>query len=677
MDPQAMDLEEIVEEIVRRSGLSREEVMDKIWKLRERIGIIDLKSAAILVGREYGLSFSLQAPVSSQLKICDLLPGMSRVEVVGRIVRVLPPREFDYSDGRKGQVGSVFLADETGTIRLVLWGEKAEVLQSEEFKKGRILKVKNGFVRQGRDGKPELSIGSGGSIELDPPDVDPESLPEVSGSFADLSDLKEGMEVNVIGKVVSKAEVKSFTRPDGSEGRVASFFITDGKSVVRVSAWNRMAAEAEKISAGDVVQIEGAAVKAGVFNTPELSADERSQIIVNPPGSEGLRGVSLPLLKVKDVAGPMAHVSLAGRVRRKQRPREVKMRDGSAKKVQSVVIADGTGAIRLTFWGESVEKAESLQIGDTVLVKNAYSKVGPSGVPELHVGRETVVEVNTVEVADIKPARVKLAEVEPNMECIEVVGRVLEISGPQEFQRADGTVGKVATIRIADETGAIRASLWDGLAERARELKVNDVVRLVDVYSVQGLQNGAEIQTSETTVMEINPPGLSVEVAPLVERRKKISELGQPGESVEVRGTIAQILTRRPYFSVCPKCSRTIVSEEGNICPVCGEVEPKLRAVLGFLLDDGSGVVRVAVFGELAERLAEAELEQLVEAPEEHLSKLLGREVVVRGTLRQDTFSGMLEIRAREVIPADPVREAELLLQKIKTMREEFKVEGK
>ncbi|MEM2638060.1 MAG: hypothetical protein QW704_01670, partial [Candidatus Hadarchaeales archaeon] len=209
------------------------------------------------------------------------------------------------------------------------------------------------------------------------------------------------------------------------------------------------------------------------------------------------------------------------------------------------------------------------------------------------------------------------------------------------------------------------------------DIRVNDVIRLIDVYSVPGFQNGVEIQTSETTVMEINPPGISVEAALPVEERKKISELQQPGEKVEVRGTIAQILTRRPYFNVCPRCSRTITSEEGNLCPICGVVEPKPRAVLGFLLDDGSGVIRVATFGELVERLVGSNLEEIVKSPDEAVQKVLGKEIVVRGTLKQDVFSGMLEIRAREIIPVEPTKEADALLQKIKMMREEFKVEEK
>jgi len=670
----ADDFEDIIERIVDRTGLSREEVMERVWRTRERIGLINLRAAAILVGRELGVTFEVPGiTVQGPMKICDLLPGMSRVEVVGRVSRVVPPRQFEYQDGRVGVVGSVFLRDETGEIRLVLWGESARILEGGSIRRGTVLRVRNAYVRQGQNGQAELSLGGAGRIEIDPQDVDADQLPEIKGSVVDLSELKPGQEVDVVGKVVSKSKVRPI-----DEGRIMmSLLITDGKSVVRVSAWGDIVREADKLREGDVVRIEGAFVREGIFKTPELSIDERSRIVLNPPEGESLRGVPFPIVKIRDVVGGMAYVSVAGRVRRKQRPAEVRTPDGRTKKVQSVVIADESGAIRLTFWGEAVETAERLRVGDVVLVKNAYSKVGISGVPELHVGRDTTVEVNTVEVGEVRPSRVRIADIEPNMECLEVVGRVLEVSQPREFQRENGLAGRVASIKIADESGSVRVSFWDELADRVQEIRVGDVVRLTDVYSVAGAQNGVELRASEVTVLELNPPGVVVEIPAFQDgRRKKVSEL-QPGERAEVRGSIVQLLTRRPYFNICPNCQRTITSEDGRVCSVCGEVEPKLRAILSFLLDDGSGVVRVVAFGNLAERLLEADVETLTrerQLQERSLAKLLGREVVIRGSVRHDTFSGMLEVRAAEVVPVEAAEEAEAILQRIKAMKEEIRV---
>jgi replication factor A1 len=670
------NFEKMVEEIASKSGRSREEVMERVWKTKEKVGLINLRAAAILVGRELGVTFDFpEVAPRGPMKIGDLLPGMSRVEVVGRVVRVMPPRSFEYQDGRKGLVGSVLLRDETGTVRLVLWGERAKTLSRGEIERGCVLRVRNAYVRQGPEDRVELSLGSTGSVEINPLDVDAGSLPDIRSSVVSLSELRPGQEVDVIGKVVSKVGV----RVVGQDGRrMASFIITDGKGVVRVSAWGSAVKEVERLQQDDVVRIENASVREGIFKMPELSVNDRSKIVINPPEGEALRGVSFPIVKIRDVASGMPYVSVAGRVRRKQMPAEVRMSDGTVRRVQSVVIADDTGAIRLTFWGDSVETAERLKIGDVLLVKNAYSKAGISGAPELHVGRDTTVEKNTVEVEEIRPSRVKVAEIEPNMECLEVVGKVVEVSQPRDFQRQDGRAGRVASIKIADESGSVRVSFWDELADRVQGIKVGDVVRLTDVYSVAGMQNGVELRASEMTVLEPNLPGLAVEVAtPPVGERKRISELGQPGERVEVRGSILQVLTKRPYFNVCPRCMRTITSEDGRVCSVCGEVEPKPKAVLGFMLDDGSGAVKVVVFGEVAERLTGLRAEELLaggQLQDAALARILGREVIVRGTVRQDVFSGMLEIRATEVLPAEPVSEAEAALQRIKAMKEKIKV---
>ena len=52
-------------------------------------------------------------------------------------------------------------------------------------------------------------------------------------------------------------------------------------------------------------------------------------------------------------------------------------------------------------------------------------------------------------------------------EEIDVVGRILKAYDPSEFNRDDGTTGKVRTVEIGDGTGIIRASFWDDKADMA------------------------------------------------------------------------------------------------------------------------------------------------------------------------------------------------------------------
>ncbi len=55
------------------------------------------------------------------LYIKDLVPGMTGVNIVARIKRKFPPREYTRRDGSTGRVADLIIYDSTGQARLVLW----------------------------------------------------------------------------------------------------------------------------------------------------------------------------------------------------------------------------------------------------------------------------------------------------------------------------------------------------------------------------------------------------------------------------------------------------------------------------------------------------------------------------------------------------------------------------
>jgi replication factor A1 len=58
--------------------------------------------------------------------IADLEMG-STADVAGGVIEADPKRTFDRDDGSEGQVRNLRLKDDTGDVRLALWGEKADV----------------------------------------------------------------------------------------------------------------------------------------------------------------------------------------------------------------------------------------------------------------------------------------------------------------------------------------------------------------------------------------------------------------------------------------------------------------------------------------------------------------------------------------------------------------------
>ncbi|MGQ9788567.1 MAG: DUF2240 family protein, partial [Candidatus Hadarchaeaceae archaeon] len=391
-----MTFEQMVQGILEATRLNRDEVLSKIRSKQDELGgFVTLEGAANIVAREFGVIFERKEPEVRPLRIEDLLPGMSKVDILARVVRIQEPREFQRPGGRSGQVGSLILQDSTGEIRLVLWDEKTSVLKQGGLKKGDIIMVQGAYVREGLDKRPELGLGARGTISLCPDHPLAKELPPLSRSRVKIADLAPHMvEVDVLGRVVTCSEVRLFDRQDGTTGKIATLILMDDTAQARVSLWDDWAEAAKEISRGDVVMIENAMVRQGLGGRVELSLGRGGRLVRDPPGFAELPEVAERPLKLMEVEAEMRSLDVVAIVKRKLPGREFKRSDGSMGRVVSLILADETGNMRASFWDSAAELARQLQLNDIVLLRNAYTRTGLGGRPEIHVGRNTQVEVN-------------------------------------------------------------------------------------------------------------------------------------------------------------------------------------------------------------------------------------------------------------------------------------------
>ena len=683
-----MSFEQMVQEILGRGKIGYDELMSRIKQRQDELsGFVTPEGAAIIVGRELGVELVRREPEVRELKIEDLMSGMSNVDIVGRVIRVHEPRTFERTDGSAGRVANLMLQDKTGQIRVVLWDDKASLIEEGKIQKGMALRVKGAYVRQGID-QPELNVGLRSSVVPNPDDPRAAELPLLQEMKVKVADLKPGLaDVDVLGRVIALSEPRTFERPDGTTGKVASLMLADGTGQVRVSLWDEKAELVQNLKRGDIIKLENAYVRLGLREKPELHLGWRGRLLFNPPEPEAVELPKLEehMLKIEEVEADMPVLDLAGRVRRKFQPQEFRRDDGSSGKVMSVILADETGVIRASFWDGMVALAEKLSPGDVALLRNIYARAGLSGRPEVHVGRAARVEINPagVEVGELEPSRIRIGELEPGMDALEVVARVVEVAGPREFTRADGSRGRVATLVIGDQTGTTRASLWQEHADEVRQIKMGDTVKLVNCYSAVGLFGQPEIHLGRQGELEVNPPAVEelppadvLAMAVSAPESIDIASLQKEGMRAQLRGTIVQVFHRRPLFDVCPSCGRSLGSVDTSLmCEECGRVvKPEHRVVLSFVIDDGTGNIRAVLFGRVAEKLlgmgAQQVFEQFKQSQDlvELYDKfgLIGREVILAGTTRYDKYFGQLELRASDVQLPDPKREARQLLEKIK-----------
>jgi len=74
----------------------------------------------------------------------------------------------------------------------------------------------------------------------------------------------------------------------------------------------------------------------------------------------------------------------------------------------------------------------------------------------------------------------KIASIRPEMGNVTFIGKVLSVSEIREFPRSDGSLGRVANLTLADETGSVRVALWDETVElvRSGDLKADQCLKL-------------------------------------------------------------------------------------------------------------------------------------------------------------------------------------------------------
>ncbi len=144
--------------------------------------------------------FPAEDEFTSALEIGKIVPDSS-VNVVGRVIRNFGVNEFE-RDGRTGKVANLVIGNSSGTAKLVLWNEKAE--KSVELAVGDIVRVGNGFVKQGQAGL-EIQANWGTTLVKNPEGVEVPAADDINytaGSSnngapkerveAKIADLKEG-----------------------------------------------------------------------------------------------------------------------------------------------------------------------------------------------------------------------------------------------------------------------------------------------------------------------------------------------------------------------------------------------------------------------------------------------------------------------------------------------------
>ncbi len=154
--------EEMLAKIEQKAGLSRAQSQERIdAKLKQLSGLISKEGAAHIVANELGVKL-----LENSGKIKDIYAGMRSIEFAGKVQTVYPLNTFARQDGTEGKVSSCMVADETGMMRVVGWGDQAEAVSKLE--PNAIIKVAGGYAKENNRGFAEVHLNEKSNLIINP-----------------------------------------------------------------------------------------------------------------------------------------------------------------------------------------------------------------------------------------------------------------------------------------------------------------------------------------------------------------------------------------------------------------------------------------------------------------------------------------------------------------------------
>ena len=545
-----------------KDQISEEEFFERIEKFREQEienpFMTDTSLADMVVGE---LVTEEPEMVSEKpefaIDTIDKLEANSRdVTVAGRVISISNPRSFKGRKGQNGQVQNVELKDNTGVIRAVFWTQNIRLLK--EVKEGDIIQIKNVDIKEGYSGLEANLRPRSVLVHLE---EDSSKYPAYEEEITKIADIEPETKVNIIARIIRIPTIRSYEK-NGKEGKVASLELQDDSGQISYTLWNKNVELIEdlKLEDGDTVKI----LQAQARERP--NRDGENEISLTHWDGRIIKGdydvpeIQQEFLPIGDLS-EQRDVSIIGVVSRLQDIRVfTRKTDNTEGKLRNFDVRDSTGEIRVTVWGDDtnivINKGDFIKVigGDVRFdeyTQSQYSMntnfntqitVNPENLPI-----EKLDELDGIrnELHPVSIGQIQFDYDEDGVE-IDIIGRILSLEDPREFQRDDSTVGIVRSALFADESGKVRLSFWNEKAEGdyavGEAYRIENARTRLGMYSVDlNIGGGSRIiRLSEEQASAMFIPELAT-LEKAIYDYKKIEDLDEDEEDTVIVGRVIEL----------------------------------------------------------------------------------------------------------------------------------------
>jgi replication factor A1 len=279
------------------------------------------------------------------------------------------------------------------------------------------------------------------------------------------------MDASITGEVVSVSELQRFRRSDGSSGSVLRVRIGDPSGQITCACWDSIGefVAGQNLVTGSRLRLEHGYTKYGRAGEVEFHLGSKSSIQLlttrlSPHSTPGTRGVAglRPGAKVDQL---------------RLRVRSIAPSKTEKGPVQALC-EDETGLVMVKFWDDNKPIALAVNPGRTITLQFPWVREW-NGLVDLNVGRGSTISIEEFALGSPRPVSVGLLRAGPFLRVIS--GRLVERSEVREIETREGRKARVSNIRIEDDTGRIRVSLWDKHSEGVDILRLGDIITLTGV----------------------------------------------------------------------------------------------------------------------------------------------------------------------------------------------------
>jgi replication factor A1 len=433
-------------------------------------------------------------------------------------------RHYSFAkEDRQGSVLRTVIADESGSLPVVAWNERAEELR--DIKKGDILQIVNARTRLDNNARLELHVEarSQTAILTSPPEYLKMPIPRAY-KITDLTAQMGSADLSL--SILAKSAPREVKRSAGEAVKFSSLLVADETGIATLTLWDDKAEQVNQLAEGDSVRANGVSIRErlgelrlGLGRSGEL---HKSNLAMAVP----------TVAKLNTLESAKGLLIVEGSVADEPLIRQVATERGEAVNVASFVLRDDMGSAKITLWRDQVSIATKLRPGTRLRLTGLRVRPGLNGQLELSSIPLTKIEIVDKAASD-RPAWEDIRQVialEPGLTTW-IKGLVLEIVDNPRLAASCETCGERLTVSngnfVCDHCKSNKA----GNITMTGRLRIDDGTGVTDVILVD--QNPRQFTPIDT--QEFRQRMMKQGITVLELERETLSNI--TGKEIEAYGT--------------------------------------------------------------------------------------------------------------------------------------------